>query len=140
MIPGDGPISATPISSQFWSTVVPAIVITTPAAALPSGVRSGRAARRKIRVRRADFSSQENYEFALRAALRDANFAIREDLEAPRPERVTQRPPPQASRPQRPQAKIADTQIEVTQAMASALREALERDDEQGMLMILAAL
>jgi len=44
----------------------------------PSGVR-----RRPFRVRRADFSSQENYELALRAALSDAKFAIRELQDEP---------------------------------------------------------
>lgn len=44
--------------------------------------------RKKVfRVRRADFSSQKNYEFALRAALLQANFAIRPSDEPPAVER-----------------------------------------------------
>jgi len=49
--------------------------VVTPSTVLGGGVK------KRVRVRRSDFSSQENYEYALRAALLDAQVAIRPDDE-----------------------------------------------------------
>ena len=64
--------------------------------------------KRPIRVRRADFSSQENYEFALRAAMLNADFAT-----------IEREPEVEKPKPKRKKVVVTDTAIKVSaEAMA----------------------
>lgn len=109
------------------STVVPPVVIPD----VPSsGVRKG-GGKRRI-VRRADFSSQENYAFALRAALLDANFGIRPDDEPQKPE-------PAPARKARP-IVVTDTAIKVSAADMAALQLATEMEELEMLDMFLTVI
>lgn len=86
-----------------------------PAVVEPSGVR-----KKVFRVRRADFSSQKNYELALKAALAEANLAILRSDEVP-----------QVSEPlkAKPRLVVTDTAIKVSPRELAALQHAAEMEE-----------
>ncbi len=74
----------------------------------PPVIASG--VKRRYRVRRADFSTQENYEIALRMALQGAHFTVREEVEPkaqPKPRARTE-PPPKTQEPPKDKGRIAE--------------------------------
>ena len=72
-------VPSTAVNSALTLVGAPTFDVTaTPVVVTPS---LGAGKRKLFRVRRGDFSSQKNYEFALRAALLEANVAIRPDDE-----------------------------------------------------------
>ena len=96
--------------------------------------QSGVSAHRRVRVRRADFSSQANYEYALRAALLEANFAIRpEDASAPIREKAkAQKTRYKAKGDVSP--RLPDTAIPVSAESMAKLQAA--RDMEEAEMLI----
>jgi hypothetical protein len=86
-----------------------------PPVVAPSGVK-----RKLFRVRRADFSSQRNYEAALRAALLEANV-VTVPGEEPLAKPVREKPAPRIV--------ITDTAIKVSAADMVALQRASEMEE-----------
>ena len=101
------------VAGTFDVTAEPVVVVSSQI----SGVK-----RKPVRIRRADFSSQKNYEFALRAALLGATSGIVEDDE----------PPVVKPRP-KPKLVVTDTNIKVS-AKAMAELQRLAEVDEVKML------
>ena len=67
---------------EFFNTGTTPPTPPTPVITVPGGVRKGGG--KRYRVRRADFSSQKAYEFALRQALLESNFGVvPDDIETP---------------------------------------------------------
>lgn len=98
----------------------------TPAASTQGGVRKGR----RYRVRRADFSSQKAYEYALRQALFESNFGIvPDDVETPARVRAKLKVKGDSA------PKLTDTAIELSAADMAKLQAAAEME-EQELLML----
>ena len=74
--------------------------------------------KRQIRVRRADFSSQANYEFALRAAMLNADFAT-----------IEHEPEVQRTKPKPKKIVVTDTAIKVSAEAMAKLQAASEMDE-----------
>lgn len=96
----------------------PPVIVVSTTERTPSGVK------KRIRVRRADFSSQENYEFALRAALSDAQFAVREEKAV---QKEVLSPPKRIAKPKEKPA--TDTAIKISAVDFAALQQASEMDE-----------
>ena len=107
------PIAAGAGSRLVYRPIYPQIVIAT-TGVTPSGIP---AKRPLFRVRRADFSSQKNYEAALKAALAGANVFIAPTVEEP-PEKIKTR-----------KFKASDTAITASPADLLALQQAAEMDE-----------
>ena len=88
-------------------TVTPVVEVST------TGIK-----KRQIRVRRADFSSQANYEFALRAAMLNADFAT-----------IEHEPEVQRTKPKPKKIVVTDTAIKVSAEAMAKLQAASEMDE-----------
>lgn len=96
----------------------------TAVAATVSGIR-----KKLFRVRRADFSSQKNYEFALRAALLDANFAVRPSDDQPIVPRGTKSVKFETVPLDKSLAAVMDTEIKVSAEKFAVLQRAAEMEE-----------
>jgi hypothetical protein len=110
---------------NFWDSGTTGAV--TPPVTPPIGVSKGKHAKRQFRVRRADFSSQAAYEFALRTALLGADFAIRPFDEEPVAERKAELP--QFIPLDKSLSAEMDTEIKISAAAFEKLQRAAEMDE-----------
>jgi hypothetical protein len=122
------PASAVTSSSAIVASP-PFDVIAAPAVVAPSA-DAGRGRKRIFRVRRSDFSSQETYELALKAALAEANLAILSDRE-PEPEE-NQEPP----KPRKKRIVVTDTAMKVSVSDLLAIQQATEMEEIQVLEML----
>lgn len=113
-VPSTAVISATTIvgNPSFDVTATPVVI------APSTGAGRGR----MFRVRRSDFSSKENYEYALRAALLGANVAIRPDDDPV---------PPPAQKKFKNKVVVTDRTMKVSAKDMAALQYATDMEEEK---------
>lgn len=119
---------------DYGGTVVPPTP-TPEVSVVQSGVR-----KRRYRVRRSDFSSQENYEAALRMALLDSNFSIvaaTETVEEPKPR--TRRKIGAVPVDKSLSAQL-DTEIRISAEKFASLQRAAEMEEVELMMAFMLAI
>ncbi len=122
--------SAFIVTEGFFSSSAPPPPPPPPVITTAGGVRK---TGRKYRVRRADFSSQKAYEFALRQALLESNFGIVPDDEpAPVREQTKKLKVKGDVAP-----KLTDTAIELSAADMAKLQAAAEMEEKEMLLLFI---
>ena len=126
MIAGDAPASSVPISAQIWNNPSAAPPPPPPPPPVIIGISGVRKGGGKRRVRRADFSSQKAYEFALRQALLESDFGIvPDDVETPAREKAKARLKVKGDAA----PKLTDTAIELSAADMAKLQAAAQMEE-----------